>query len=75
MKTRMSNGITETAQAALANKAAVTSGVVVGASWVLEMGPYLQVIATLVAIVAGGAAAWYHIERGIYMHGKNHEED
>ena len=42
-----------------------------GAAWIAEAEPYLTAGAALVAILAGLAATWYHIERAKYMHRKN----
>ncbi len=58
-----------------ANAGAVGSSFLAGATWLVEVELYLQIGATLVAIVAGGAAAWYHIERARYMRRKNREAD
>lgn len=67
----MSNHITE----AVANKAAATSGVLAGASWLVDLELYLQLGATAAAILAGIAAAWYHFERARYYRGKNQVEE
>lgn len=56
-----------------ADFSAAGSAFLAGATWLVELELYLQVGATIVAIVAGAAATWYHIERGIYMHRKNCE--
>lgn len=58
-----------------ADFSAAGSAFLAGATWLVELELYLQVGATLVAIVAGAAATWYHVERGIYMHRKNQEAE
>jgi len=32
-------------------------------SWVATANEYLQMVATVIAIIAGAAAAWYHIKQ------------
>ncbi len=59
----------------VADSAAAGSAFLAGAAWVAEVEPYITALAGLVAIVAGGAAAWYHIERARYMHRKNDAAD
>lgn len=44
---------------------AVGSVGVAGVTWVADLAVWLQIGATAVAIVAGIAAAWYHIERAL----------
>jgi hypothetical protein len=57
-----------------ADGAAAGSAFLAGTAWVAEVEPIVTLAAGLVAIIAGGAAAWYHIERAKYMHRKNREE-
>jgi len=46
-----------------ADVAAGGSAVLAGVTWMAELGVIMQLGATGVAIVAGLAAAWWHIER------------
>lgn len=41
------------------------SAALAGATWIADLAAITQIAATLVAIVAGGAAAWYHFERAL----------
>jgi hypothetical protein len=56
-----------------ADAAAAGSAFLAGTAWVAEVEPIVTLAAGIVAIVAGFAAAWYHIERARYMHRKNNE--
>jgi hypothetical protein len=56
-----------------ADGAAAGSAFLAGTAWVAEIEPIITMVAGIVAIVAGAAAAWYHIERAKYMHRKNRE--
>jgi hypothetical protein len=58
-----------------ADTAAAGSAFLAGATWLVELELYLQMGATFVAIVAGAAATWYHIERALYMRRKNQEPE
>lgn len=69
MTKRMNEQIVQKA----ADTAAAGSAFLAGAAWIAQVEPYITAIAGLVAIVAGAAAAWYHIERARYMHRKNSE--
>lgn len=71
MTKKMNLSISEQAAQRVADTAAAGTGVIAGATWVVEVQPYLQVAATLVAIVAGLAATWYHMERAAYMRSKS----
>jgi hypothetical protein len=53
----------ETIPSRAADSAAASSAFLAGAAWVAEVEPYITALAGLVAIMAGAAAAWYHIER------------
>ena len=46
-----------------ADVGAATSVGVMGATWVADLAIGLQILATVVAVVAGISAACYHIER------------
>lgn len=46
-----------------ADAAAAGSAFLAGTAWIADVEPYIAAAAGLVAIVAGAAAAWYHIER------------
>ena len=46
-----------------ADTAAAGSAFFAGAAWIADVEPYLTAGAAAVAIVAGIAAAWYHLER------------
>jgi len=48
-----------------ADAAAAGSAFLAGAAWVAEVEPYITAAAGIVAILAGAAAAWYHIERAL----------
>ena len=50
-----------------ADTAAATSALLAGVTWIADLGALLQLGATLVAILAGAAAAWYHIERALML--------
>ena len=58
-----------------ADSAAAGSAFLAGTAWIADVEPYLTAMASLVAIVAGAAAAWYHLERAKYMHRKNVEAE
>ena len=45
-----------------ADVAAVVTGACAGSTWLMQAGEIMQVIASAVAIVAGCAAAYYHIK-------------
>jgi len=49
----------------IADTKAVTSIGIASATWVADLAVWLQIGATAVAIGAGVAAAWYHIERAL----------
>ncbi len=51
----------------IADAAAAGSGVLAGAAWLAELTPALTILATLVAIVAGVCAAWFHIEKALLV--------
>ena len=55
----------------VADSAAAGSAFLAGAAWVADVEPIITAVAGLVAIFAGAAAAWYHIERAILMHRQN----
>jgi hypothetical protein len=42
---------------------AITSGVAAATSWVVTANEYLQLIATVVAIVAGLVTIWHRLKR------------
>lgn len=58
-----------------ADAAAAGSAFLAGTAWIAEVEPVITMLAGLVAVIAGGAAAWYHIERARYMHRKNNDAD
>lgn len=45
-----------------ADVAAATSAACAGSTWLITTNEVLQVLASAVAIIAGLAAAWYHIK-------------
>ena len=63
------------AQQKAADTAAAGSAFLAGTTWVVDITPVLQIAATFVAVIAGGAAAWYHIERAINLRRKRREDD
>jgi hypothetical protein len=58
-----------------ADSAAAGSAFLAGTAWVADIEPVITLIAGIVAIIAGGAATWYHFERARYMHKKNKEDE
>jgi hypothetical protein len=56
-----------------ADLSAAASAGLAGATWVADLAAVTQLLATFVAIIAGGAAAWYHIEK-IRTERKNRED-
>ncbi len=48
---------------AAANVSAITSAGFAGVTWVTQMNAYLQLGATVVAIIAGCMAIWWHVEK------------
>lgn len=44
-------------------------------AWVVELNEYMQLAATCVAIVAGLAAAWWHIEKAIATRKRRKSDD
>jgi membrane protein implicated in regulation of membrane protease activity len=69
----MSLSIPSAAQQTVANAATVTSVASVALTWMSQIQGVLQIIATLVAIVAGLAAARFHLKKTHQI--KAHEED
>ncbi len=53
---------------------ATGSVVLAGATWVADLEPYITVAATLIAIVAGLTATWFHVEKALYMRRKRLQE-
>lgn len=49
----------------VADAGAASSAGLAAATWVANLSEILQLSATVVAIVAGGAAAWWHIEKAL----------
>lgn len=60
---KMQNQITQKT----ADLAAAGSAFLAGTAWVAELEPIITLAAGCVAIVAGAAAAWYHIERALEL--------
>ncbi len=50
----------------VADGAAAGSAALAGATWLADLEPILTVAASVVAILAGCVAIWYHIERALY---------
>jgi hypothetical protein len=50
-------------QQVVADAGAAASATLAGITWIAELNVVLQLIATIVAIVAGLGAAWWHFER------------
>ncbi len=57
----MSN-ITEQVTQAQANTGVASSGFLAGATWIVDLAPILQVVATAAAILVALVAGWYKIE-------------
>lgn len=57
-----------------ADLAAASSAGLAGVAWLADIEPYVTVLAGIVAIVAGCAATWYHIERAIQTHVRRERE-
>lgn len=49
---------------------AAASALLAAATWLADLNHFLQMSATVVAIVAGVAAAWYHFERAVALRKK-----
>jgi len=58
-----------------ADFAAGGSAFFAGAAWIANVEPFITAAAGLVAIVAGGMAAWYHYERAAAMRSKRLKEE
>ena len=58
----------------LADTAAAGAAALVGATWLADMNAYLQLVATVVAILAGIAAAYYHVLKSRYLR-EDHNDD
>lgn len=71
----MANGVTEQVAQRTADSAAAGSAFLAGASWLAEAEPYLTALAALVAVFAGAASAWYHIERARYLRRKSKDDN
>ena len=56
-----------------ADSAAATSAFLAGVTWIADLSALLQLGATVVAILAGAAAAWYHIERARMLRAQRRE--
>lgn len=50
-----------------ADVAAAGSAFLAGSAWIADVEPFITAAAGLVAVVAGGFAAWYHYERAAQM--------
>jgi hypothetical protein len=59
----------------LADVAAGGSAFLAGTAWIAEVEPFITALAGLVAIVAGVAAAWYHIERARQIRNRRLNDD
>lgn len=59
----------------VADTAAAGSSFLAGAVWIAELAPILTVAATIVAIVAGAGAAWFHVEKAMALRKKRIEGD
>lgn len=59
----------------VADSAAAGSAFLAGMAWVADVEPFITAIAGLVAIAAGAAAAWYHIERALQLHAQRKREE
>jgi hypothetical protein len=57
-----------------ADLGAAGSAFLAGSAWIADVEPIITAVAGIVAIIAGGLAAWYHYERARYMRNKNREE-
>ena len=51
----------------IADAKAIAAVGLAGATWVADLAMWLQIGATVVAIVAGVMASWYHYERAITL--------
>ena len=49
---------------------AAGSGAIATATWIVDIAPYMTVGATLIAIIAGVTAAWFHVEKALDMRRK-----
>ena len=58
-----------------ADSAAATSAFLAGVTWIADLSALLQLGATVVAILAGAAAAWYHIERARMLRAQRKARD
>jgi hypothetical protein len=58
-----------------ADTAAAGSAFLAGSAWIANVEPYITVLASFVAIVAGVAAAWYHIERVLHLRAKRKADE
>lgn len=56
-----------------ADAAAAGSAFLAGSAWIADVEPFITALAGVVAIIAGAAAAWYHIERTRYLRKKQSE--
>lgn len=65
----------EQAPQKIADTAAAGSAFLAGAAWIADVEPYITAAAGIVAIVAGAAAAWYHIERSLDLRRKRKQEE
>lgn len=54
--------IQQTITQAQANSGITGSGVLAGATWVVEVAPILQIVATVAVIIVTLVAGWYKIE-------------
>jgi hypothetical protein len=55
--------ITEQVTQAQANTGVASSGFLAGTTWIVDLAPVLQVVATAAAIVVALVAGWYKIEQ------------
>jgi hypothetical protein len=49
----------------LADAGAATSATLAAATWIADLNEILQLGATVVAIAAGVAATWWHVEKAL----------
>jgi len=55
--------ITEQVTQAQANTGVASSGFLAGTTWIVDLAPVLQVVATAAAIIVALVAGWYKIEQ------------
>jgi hypothetical protein len=62
-------------QQKIADMGVALSGTLVASTWVIEMTSIIQLIASVIAAVAGIGAAWWQFERAIHARAQRKQDE